>query len=489
MIITCSNCETKFNLPESKIPAGGAKVKCSKCGNIFKVTPPVQEPEDEVASMLEEEQAPPVPKPKPKPESKPAPAAVPEPESKPAPEPEPESKPKSKPAPAPEPEPEAEKSLPDDDDLFAEAADELGGDLDDELFGETGGEESSAPSGGSDDLEDDLFGSDDTSEDADLGADLFEDDDFADKPASAAAPEDSAKEDDFDIDDELFGDDDDESATGSEEPAAAAEEDDPFDDELFGDDDDKAESEDFSEDELFGDDDATADSGDDFEEDEDFEEENFDEDDDLDLDDGEIAGFDLDEDLDTQPDKKKGKGMIITLVLLLFFGCGAGAAWYFKVWESLPFDIPFISSNDAGNSDANEPPSKRFSKFSFKDLRQFYVNNDKAGQLFIIEGKVVNNFSQPKELIEVEAQLFDDKSQVLDSKRLLCGNTLSLFQLEVQSREEIEAGLASKVGILSNNTLLKPGMDTPFMVVFFKPSPAVKEYVINVIEAKNPPKK
>ena len=130
-----------------------------------------------------------------------------------------------------------------------------------------------------------------------------------------------------------------------------------------------------------------------------------------------------------------------------------------------------------------------FSKFSFKDLRQFYVNNDKAGQLFIIEGKVVNNFSQPKELIEVEAQLFDDKGQVLDSKRLLCGNTLSLFQLEVQSKEEIEAGLGSKVGILSNNTLLKPGMDTPFMVVFFKPSPAVKEYVINVVDAKNPPKK
>ncbi|SMF33746.1 DUF3426 domain-containing protein [Desulfovibrio gilichinskyi] len=471
MIITCPNCETKFNLPDSKIPAGGAKVKCSKCANVFKVTPPALEPEDEVASMLEEDVAP-TPAPKPKPEPKPTP----------------------KPKPKPEPEAPAEDEL--DDDFFGEdSSEETEDSLDEDLFGELGADDEKSAAAGTDDLEDDLFGAGNTGDDADLGADLFDDD----EPAAATAD----GEDAFDIDEELFGSDDDEEIGGETEESSADSDDiadeDVTDEETFDDDDlfgEDGETESFSEDELFGDDEEVEEET--YEDDNSLEEEeNFVEEDEEDhsfpLDDGEINGFDLDDGIThssgKKGGKKKGKGMIITLIIVLLFAGGAGAAWYLKLWEKLPAGIPFISSSDNGEMDASEPPSKRFSKFSFKDLRQFYVNNDKAGQLFIIEGKVVNNFSSPKELIEVEAQLFDDKGQVLDSQRLLCGNTLSLFQLEVQSREEIEAALASKVGVLSNNTLLKPGMDTPFMVVFFKPSPAVKEYVINVVEAKNPPKK
>lgn len=477
MIITCPNCATKFNLPDSKIPAGGAKVKCSKCANVFKVTPPVLEPEDEVASMLEEEVVPtPAPKLQPKSEAKA------------------ELKSKPEPAPKPEPEPAVPAEDPLDDDFFGDDSNQDDDeDLDKDLFGDLGADDDEPAVAGTDELEDDLFGSGNKDDDADLGADLFDDD----EPAAAIAD----GEDAFDIDEELFGGDDDEDIENDAEDLAAdsADEDTPeedsFDDEdLFGDDDG---TESFTEDELFGDDEEveeeSAEDDASLEEDETFVEE--DDDDSFPLDDGEINDFDLDEGIthsshkNKKGGKKKGKGMIITLIIVLLFAGGAGAAWYLKLWEKIPAGIPFISSSDNGEMDASEPPSKRFSKFSFKDLRQFYVNNDKAGQLFIIEGKVVNNFSKPKELVEVEAQLFDDKGQVLDSQRLLCGNTLSLFQLEVQSKEEIEAGLTSKVGVLSNNTLLKPGMDTPFMVVFFKPSPAVKEYVINVVEAKNPPKK
>jgi predicted Zn finger-like uncharacterized protein len=35
---------TKFSLDESKIPAKGAKVRCSKCQHVFFVTPPIEPP-------------------------------------------------------------------------------------------------------------------------------------------------------------------------------------------------------------------------------------------------------------------------------------------------------------------------------------------------------------------------------------------------------------------------------------------------------------
>ncbi len=55
MIVTCPNCQTRYNLPDDKIPEGGAKVKCSKCAHVFKAEAPPASPEDEVENLLEEE--------------------------------------------------------------------------------------------------------------------------------------------------------------------------------------------------------------------------------------------------------------------------------------------------------------------------------------------------------------------------------------------------------------------------------------------------
>ena len=37
MIITCTNCSTKFSVPDAVIPTTGRNVKCSKCANIWHV--------------------------------------------------------------------------------------------------------------------------------------------------------------------------------------------------------------------------------------------------------------------------------------------------------------------------------------------------------------------------------------------------------------------------------------------------------------------
>ncbi|MGB9699622.1 MAG: DUF3426 domain-containing protein [Thermodesulfobacteriota bacterium] len=39
MIITCPSCLTKFKLAEDRLPAGGAKARCSKCQHIFFISP------------------------------------------------------------------------------------------------------------------------------------------------------------------------------------------------------------------------------------------------------------------------------------------------------------------------------------------------------------------------------------------------------------------------------------------------------------------
>ncbi|MYL82206.1 DUF3426 domain-containing protein [Desulfovibrio aerotolerans] len=123
-----------------------------------------------------------------------------------------------------------------------------------------------------------------------------------------------------------------------------------------------------------------------------------------------------------------------------------------------------------------------------QNVRQYYVSNEKAGQLFVIEGKAVNNFKAPKEMIKLEASLFDEKGGTLAAKEELAGNTVSLFQLQVMTRDELKNALASQVGVLTNNTNIAPAGEVPFMMVFFDPPEAVKEFGVKVIDVKDPPR-
>jgi predicted Zn finger-like uncharacterized protein len=52
MIITCASCLTKFNLDDSRIPAKGTKVRCSRCQHVFFIVPP-QETREEVDENFE----------------------------------------------------------------------------------------------------------------------------------------------------------------------------------------------------------------------------------------------------------------------------------------------------------------------------------------------------------------------------------------------------------------------------------------------------
>jgi predicted Zn finger-like uncharacterized protein len=48
MVITCASCLTKFNLDDSRIPAAGVKVRCSRCRHVFYVSPPAEAKGDPV---------------------------------------------------------------------------------------------------------------------------------------------------------------------------------------------------------------------------------------------------------------------------------------------------------------------------------------------------------------------------------------------------------------------------------------------------------
>ena len=46
MILSCPNCGTRYTVAPASLPVGGRKVRCAKCGEVWR-----QVPEEEVASM------------------------------------------------------------------------------------------------------------------------------------------------------------------------------------------------------------------------------------------------------------------------------------------------------------------------------------------------------------------------------------------------------------------------------------------------------
>ncbi len=398
MIVTCPNCQTRYNLPDNKIPPGGAKVKCSKCAHVFKAEAPPATPEEEVETLLEEE---------------------------------------------------------------TQAPDTQAGDDFDETFDEVasqGGDETPAEE---DPVPEDTPAAPEASEDDMPGIDdLFDDTD--DTPAPSPDKETASKDDVESLfgDDEgdLFDDaDDDTDDAGSEE-----------DDNLFDDSDDTEEEDG----DLF--DDETDDNDEEEETDEDEEDD---------------TGFGLDDEDDEE--ETRSRKPLFFLIIILVLALGIGAAVYFKAWTMFGLDlgtyfqnVPYIGKlfmEETGGNDETAPgesPADRVRKIELKNVKQYYVANEKTGNLFVVEGKAVNKFAAPKERIKVEVMLYDATGNVLTSQAFMCGNVLSQFQLQVQTENEIKDGLSSEVGILSNNTFIRPGASTPFMAVFFNPPTGVKEFLV-----------
>ena len=156
-----------------------------------------------------------------------------------------------------------------------------------------------------------------------------------------------------------------------------------------------------------------------------------------------------------------------------------------RLYESIRAHLPNLPFG-LGQT-ATAPAKDMISRITFRGVRQYTLVNEKIGSIIVIEGEAVNGFSEPRELIRIEASLFDKNSKLLDKKQQMAGTSVSLFQLQVLGEKELEQALGNRIEILSNNTNVSPGGKVPFMIVFFKPSEAVTEFGVTVIDAKTPP--
>ena len=171
---------------------------------------------------------------------------------------------------------------------------------------------------------------------------------------------------------------------------------------------------------------------------------------------------------------------------LICLALAAGCGW---MWENTHYldglkglVAPYLGLETADPSD----PVSMVSELELRDVRQYQVKNEKVGNLVIIEGKVRNNFPVPRELIRLEAELYDANGNKLVSQQQLAGNSMSSFQLELLDKDELDKVLNNKLDIVEANTNVLPGNEVPFTVIFVNPPAEASDYKVRIVEASIP---
>lgn len=169
--------------------------------------------------------------------------------------------------------------------------------------------------------------------------------------------------------------------------------------------------------------------------------------------------------------KKSKKKLAILGGLALFLLCLCVSL----LWQ-------FVFKGDGEKTPTDLELAQKVKLLTMRNVRQYIVDNEKIGKVFVIEGKVVNEFPETKELIAVEGAIYGRDKRIIATKKQRCGTQLSLFQLQVLSEKEMEAFLNNKIEILTNNTNLKQGAEVAFMVLFYAPPEDVSEFGVRIVD-------
>ncbi|MDR2696684.1 MAG: zinc-ribbon domain-containing protein [Deltaproteobacteria bacterium] len=178
-----------------------------------------------------------------------------------------------------------------------------------------------------------------------------------------------------------------------------------------------------------------------------------------------------------KPARSKKVLLLGLLALVLLGGAGGGGLWWHLKGKA--GKIPAAPSSAMSLA-------QKVERLTMRNVRQYYVTNERIGPISVIEGKAVNGFPTPKELIEVEAALYGQDKNPLVSKRQFAGTSLSLFQLQVLGEKELESFINNKLEVLTNNTNIPPGGEVPFMVLFYNPPPTVMEFGVKIVDVRDP---
>jgi predicted Zn finger-like uncharacterized protein len=164
--------------------------------------------------------------------------------------------------------------------------------------------------------------------------------------------------------------------------------------------------------------------------------------------------------------EKKGKSKILLIVLsCIFFLVVVFLVIFFLFPSVIPDSIysRHQETKQETKSTASEPGSVQL---NFMGVKPAFSKSEKAGDLFLIKGVVINNDSKSRSHILLKGGILDKEGKLVREEIGYAGNNFSDDQLKQLSREEIKAAMQNRSGMNNSNVEVKPGATLNFMIIF-----------------------
>ncbi len=179
--------------------------------------------------------------------------------------------------------------------------------------------------------------------------------------------------------------------------------------------------------------------------------------------------------------KSRSKTPVLVAVLLLLLAGGI-----LIVPNMIGIKIPYISDikipylSDLLNPEEKDVSGKLDIIPLGETIEARFVDDSKGGRLFVIHGKIKNDYDHPRSFIKVTGKIYQKGGKLAKTETVYCGNVLSDSDLTGMTIAVINKRLHNKFGDKKSNLKVKTGETIPFMIVFDKLPQNLDEYTVEV---------
>ena len=119
-------------------------------------------------------------------------------------------------------------------------------------------------------------------------------------------------------------------------------------------------------------------------------------------------------------------------------------------------------------------------QITLTELEGKFILNKQAGELFLISGLAVNNYSEARAAIQVKGIVFDPNGKPLRQKTVYCGNAIDDKDLLTLSFAELEHSMGNQFGKDLSNMKVNSKQQIPFDIIFKDLPKNLSEFSVKV---------
>ncbi len=188
------------------------------------------------------------------------------------------------------------------------------------------------------------------------------------------------------------------------------------------------------------------------------------------------------------PSAMKGPGrqrrIRAPIMILLILGLlGGGAYGGYMYLKSSGTSIPYLEFLTGPPETTIVEPGNLYITVLEQDIGTQFVENAVAGNLFVIKGKLRNDYPGARNFIMVKGALYATDGTSVKQTMAFCGNVFPDSELQTADKATIDMRSGNRFGDQRSNFQVTPGQVLPFMIVFSDLPQDFGEYSVQVVSS------